>query len=128
MGKEKTQFKKGQSGNPGGRIKLPEDVKQAKNMNRVELERTLNRLVHMTPMQLKEILNAPNTPVFEVMIAQIVTKAAQQGDHMRLNFLLDRMVGKVKEHIEHTIRKPVAIQRRDGTEVVFTDKEQNESN
>lgn len=120
-------FQKGQSGNPNGRPKLPKDVVEAKQLNRVELERVLNRLIHKTEPELNEVINSNDSTSFEKLIANIIVKGIRQGDQMRANFLLDRLVGKVKEHVEHTVRKAVVITRKDGSEVVFTDKESDET-
>jgi hypothetical protein len=85
MGKEKTQFKKGQSGNPSGRPKeLPEFI-QARKLNRIELEAVLNRLV---------------TPRIEEIIQKVVDNAIETGDPRYADFLLNRLVGKVPDKID----------------------------
>jgi hypothetical protein len=113
-------FKPGESGNPGGRPKLPEDVKQAKLMNRIELTRLVNRLVRMKRHELAELIKNPDASSMEIMIGTIIVKAAQQGDPTRLSFLLDRLVGKVKNETDLTVLpKPTVIVRRNGDQVIL---------
>ena len=85
MGKEKTQFKPGQSGNPSGRPKeLPQFI-EARKLNRVELEAVLNKLV---------------TPRIEEIIQAVVKNAIETGDPKYADFLLNRLVGKVPDKID----------------------------
>lgn len=114
---EHTRFKKGQSGNPGGKPKLPDDIKQARKLSQIELERTINKLIYLPRSELKQVIENPATPMFEIMIASIIAQASQKGDQLRLDFVLNRMIGKVKEPVEVTIQKPFIIERRDGTAV-----------
>jgi uncharacterized protein DUF5681 len=91
------RFKPGQSGNPGGRPKLPEDVREAKRLTQAALERTLNDFLFMDREALQARLKEPSAPMIEVIIGSIIAKAATGSDQMRLAFLLDRMIGKIKE-------------------------------
>ena len=43
LASENGQFKKGKSGNPGGRPSLPKDLRNAKKLNRIEFERIANK-------------------------------------------------------------------------------------
>ena len=45
----------------------------------------------------------PNTKALELLIGKIMAEAISKGDHMRMNFILDRMIGKVKDVVEQTI-------------------------
>ena len=92
-------FKKG--GPPGpGRPQLPEDIKKARELNTVELTRILNELVYCSKGELEAKIKNPATDMLEVIGASILLKGADFGDPMRLNFILDRLVGKVKEQVE----------------------------
>jgi hypothetical protein len=53
--------------------------------------------------ELDEILADPVTPMINKMVAQVIKKAAAEGDQHRLNFLLDRLIGKVPTPIEATV-------------------------
>lgn len=95
------KFKPGQSGNPGGRPKLPDDIKEARKLNQVELERIVNKYLYMDREAVKAAISSPGTPMMELMVASIVAQAAQKGDHLRLDFVLNRMIGKVKDEKDH---------------------------
>lgn len=95
-------FKKGQSGNPSGRPKLPTDVVEGKKFNQIEVARIFNRFVNYSFEDLKAVMNSPTSTTMELIIGKIMFEAIKSGDHMRMNFILDRMIGKVKEMVEHT--------------------------
>jgi len=98
MAKEDTQFKNGHPGGPG-RPRLPEDLKEVKKLNQFELEKSLNEMLTMTPEQLKRVKTDPESTMLQILIASIITHGANKGDPIRLNFLLDRLIGKMKENI-----------------------------
>lgn len=113
------RFKPGQSGNPGGRPKLPDDIKEARKLNQHELERIINKYLAMSRDQVKESISSPTTPMMELMVASIVAQAAQKGDHQRLDFVLNRLVGKVKDQIEVTQVTPFVIKHTTGEQTVL---------
>jgi hypothetical protein len=87
----------GQSGNPGG---------MSKNLlTKDKVKSTFSRMALKPMTEIEEIVKLKNDkdrgrPALEVMVAAIIGKAVQQGDHMRLQFLLDRTIGKVKDEID----------------------------
>lgn len=98
-----------------GRPPLPEDVKQGRKINQTELERVINKLLYVDRAGLQEIIKTPDIPMIEIIAASILAQAAQKGDHVRLEFILQRMIGKVKDQLEVTMPKPFIVQRLDGT-------------
>ena len=54
----------------------------------------------MTAEDSVELLKDPNTPLIELIIAKIVDKALNQGDDKRLEFILNRLLGKVKDEVD----------------------------
>src|SRR5687768_16998427 len=94
-----TRYKPGQSGNPGGRPRLPEDIKEARQLNRVEFERVANKFLYMTAVEIQAAVRAPETTGLELMVGSIIAKGIKNGDHQRLSFVLDRLIGRVKETI-----------------------------
>lgn len=93
-------FKKGESGNPNGRPSLPDDVKEAREINKIELERILNKYIHMTFKQIQKVCADDATPVLDLMICKIIGEAIKKGDQVKLGFILDRLpVGPVKKTI-----------------------------
>lgn len=116
--KEK-RFKPGQSGNPGGRPKLPEDIKKARQLNQVEFERAVNRFLYMTREEMQATLKDPATPMIEIMIGSIMAQGAQKGDQLRLEFVLNRIIGKVQDRIEVKTPEPFVVHMSDGGQVVM---------
>jgi hypothetical protein len=94
---------KGVSGNPGGRKKLPEDIKAVRELNKLEMERLLNRFIYMKREELEAIKTNKDTTLLELFVASVVSKGITMGDERRLNFLFDRLVGRVKESVEHSL-------------------------
>ena len=91
-------FQKGNDASKGkGRPPVPVDLKQARSLNRVELERTLNKYIYMTLTELDGAWANPNTTALDRMVMGVVREAIKDGDVARFNFLLERLVGKVKE-------------------------------
>ena len=112
-------FVKGQSGNPGGRLKLPDDIKEARKLNQIELERLVNKYLWLTADEVKALDKNPATPMMERMILSIVSIAAEKGDQQRLEFILCRLIGKVKDQIEVSTVKPYIVNHMDGTQTVL---------
>jgi len=85
-------YKPGQSGNPGGR---PKDA-----IDRKKVDAIMNKFSHLSRAQLEAKVNSPETTMLELMIASVMVRAVKDGDASRLNFLLDRSIGKVKDVVE----------------------------
>jgi len=92
MAREDTQFKPGQSGNPAGK---PKD-----QLSKTTIERLVHRLLKLTGNDLQDLVDNPKTASLEALVAKIIQKAIETGDPSRLNFLLDRSIGKVKDIAE----------------------------
>lgn len=93
-------FKPGQSGNPGGRPKLPEELKTIHAHSPVEVSRVISKYARMSFDELKEILTSKSRPVLELAVAKLFMTIIEAGDHSKLSFLLDRCIGKVPEMVE----------------------------
>lgn len=97
------KFKKGQSGNPSGRPKMPRELLEAKRLTQAKFIELTNKYLHKTKEEIAASAKDPATPALEIMIASIIGRAITQGDHQRLNFILDRMVGKVADKVEQHV-------------------------
>jgi len=102
------QFKSGQSGNPNGRPKMPEEIRKARKLNQIKVAQILNDFANMNDEEFVAMLADTNTSKLERMIASAVTKA-QTGEFTALNFILDRMIGKVTDKVEHKLPRPTVI-------------------
>lgn len=92
-------FAKGNSGRPVGTTIIPKKVKE---LNRKDMEKVISKYLKKSVLQLNEIAKNPKTKSLDLMIIKIIVEAIKRGDYTRLNFLMDRTVGKVKESIEHS--------------------------
>jgi hypothetical protein len=112
-------FKPGQSGNPKGGPGLPKDLREARKLGQLELERAVNRLIYLSRSELRAVIENPDTPMFDITIASIIAQAAQKGDQQRLEFVLNRIIGRVKDQIEITQPKPFVVTKRSGEQVLL---------
>lgn len=113
---KKTGGRDFEAGNPGGpgRPKIPEDLKMARRLNKLELEKLLNKFLFMTPDEMTQRIQSSDVTAIEAMIGSIIIKAVKDGDQQRLNFILERLIGKVKDQIDLTVVKPFIIKRPNG--------------
>lgn len=95
-------FVKGKCKPGPGRPKLGEDLKEARRLNQAEFISILNQYITWTPSKLRKKAENSSTIALHVIVCRLVANAAKNGDLPRLNFILDRLIGKVKEHIEVT--------------------------
>lgn len=122
-----SQFKKGQSGNPGGKPKLPEDIKKARTLNQLELERVCNRQLYMTRLELAAVARDPGSTMLELTVASILGKAMEKGDQQRIEWIAMRLIGRVQDRIEVTTPTPYVIHRSDGSTLELGAKVERES-
>jgi hypothetical protein len=101
-GAEKYKFKKGQSGNPqGGKIHNPE-IKKIKALTEKELIEVATFVLASSVGDIRLKMKDPKTPVLQGMVLGLALKTMVKGDASAFNALMDRLLGKVKEHIQHS--------------------------
>lgn len=79
---------------------MPDDIKEAKKLTRTELERVFNQFLHMPITEVAKIKDNQSSTALEAVTASILIHAAKKGDPIRINWMIDRLVGKVKESID----------------------------
>ena len=87
-------FKKGNKGGPG-RPKIPKDLQKAKKLSRTVVEVTLSKYLLLPADKLSETLKDTSLPILDQVVLRVCAQAIKEGDSARLNFLLDRIIGKV---------------------------------
>ncbi len=104
---DKTQLPvPGETLNPGGAHKHHTRYKNSPRITQVHLSAIMGRYMNMTLAELREAETIGDLTSMEHMVVSVAIKAIETGDYSRMNALLDRAVGKVKEvveahHIEH---------------------------
>jgi hypothetical protein len=87
-------WKPGQSGNPNGSRKIPEDLKGVMSLTQTEICKIVSKYGRMSAAELTEALQDKSVPVIQLAICSIFMKSIQLGDYTRLQFLLERAIGR----------------------------------
>jgi hypothetical protein len=111
--KTKTSFKKGNTksvGAPGNTKAKPDrEERVLKKVDAGIVQRYISLNSHYTLGELQNRLkdkNRKNMTMLEYMILRCMIVCAQTGDTNRLDTILDRIVGKVSQKIEHGVIDP----------------------
>lgn len=119
-------FKPGKSGNPNGSPGLPQLLKDARKLNQVALERVVNQLLHCEENEIDALLAKKDASVFEKIVASILKAAILDADQHKMEWVLQRMLGKVKDQIEVQIAKPFIYESYDGKDKIVMGVETEE--
>ena len=93
-------FKKGNTHGKGRKKGTSIVPKTLRELNSVEIERVLKKYLEMSKEDLRKICKNDKTRALDAMVANIVMKSIDMGDQTRLNFILERLIGKVKDRID----------------------------
>lgn len=115
---EKGYFVKGSAPpNPAGRPPFPPELKAVRKLSPALVAGMISRYARMTKGEIEAVIEDRTTRSIDLTICKILLKSVEDGDYSRLNFLLDRSIGKVKESVEISIPKPTIIERLDGSQM-----------
>lgn len=95
-GSAKTQFKKGVSGNPGGRTALPVTVREAQSQSHEKFIATMLKMGEMTQEQLQAVMKDKKTKNFQIIFGRLIYEC-QKGNIPAMKLMFDRLWGSVKE-------------------------------
>lgn len=100
---------------PGpGRPPLAPELKNIPRLTKEQLEATIAKYNYL-PLKDLEVLKKDMTlMVLDHMVISIIIKALKHGDQNRMQFLLDRTIGRVKEVKEIVLPQPTYIERANG--------------
>jgi len=91
-----------------GRPPIPPDLLYVQKLTPDHVQRVFAKFSHMTREELQASLSDPSASMLEIMVGAVVAKAAKEGDQSRLNFLLDRTIGKVSSEEPEAVQ-PIGI-------------------
>lgn len=111
-------FKKGQSGNPGGRPKIPEHLRKVPLLTDQALKYTISMYFEMTCAELEKARYDKKTKSLDAAVITMIQKAINEGDYYTLDGLFNRVVGKVTDKIEHKLPEPTVVEFRNGDKIV----------
>ncbi len=107
-GKENLKpWQPGQSGNPSGKKKGLLTAQKVTDL--------VSRLSSLNRMELQAVVADPKSTMLEITFASVLVNAAKSGDYSRLEFLMARSIGKVKDQLEVSTIKPYIIHKPDGS-------------
>ncbi len=95
------QFKAGKSGNPTGITSLPPELRAIKSLTPREVARVIAKFWRLDIDTLQTEIKGMKLSVGEMAIASIFANAIKHGEEKKLNFLLDRAIGRIQVAEEH---------------------------
>lgn len=101
-----------------GRPLLPPELKAVRKLTQAEFIALCNKYLKLTPTQLGEAAKNPEITVLEGIVISILTRAGVNGDTVRLQFFLDRMIGKVVEKSESSHSIDISVKQMSNAELL----------
>lgn len=111
---------KGEVRNPNGGRTHNKELRSVKALTQVEIAEVGGLILNNDVAALEEIIANPKSSVFKIWVCKISLKALERSDVNTLSILLDRIVGKVKEHVEYSgaIAQPVSLTDEQGLALI----------
>ncbi len=97
MAKNQTSIKPGQVLNPGGRKKLPPDLKLLMRNTSEQMKKDLCDVYAMDLIELQTAESKSGLTAGKAAIISVLNNCLQTGDPRGLHIFLDRVLGKVKD-------------------------------
>ena len=104
-------WKKGQSGNPKGQPRKLASQLKLIGYTKAEAANTINSMLAMNIIELRELFENPNATILEKTIAAALKRSLEKGSLYSIESLLNRTHGKPTESVETslTVEKPIII-------------------
>ena len=104
-----TQFKRGQSGNPGGFKKGEVAKKTLKHFTKAEIAIVFNKLMNYSTEDLGQFLKLKTAPIVEQIVARALYSDVLRGELLNTEKILDRIIGKTKPELIDNLPPTPAI-------------------
>jgi hypothetical protein len=105
---EPHKMKKGTTLNPNGRPRKYVSLLKDQGYKRSEINDTIQAMMAMDMVELKEVYDNPRATILEKTIANAMRKSLEKGTLYSLETLLSRVFGQPKQEVEQTIiEKPI---------------------
>lgn len=89
-------FKPGESGNPNGRPRTPDYVKEILKSAKIEIIPTIYEVMLMKPEELQGFAKLPTTNMLGLAVAKLWSEATKKGDDKKLAFVFGLLGVTVK--------------------------------
>ncbi len=101
-----------------GRPPLTKEEKEVMKLARHEVTKVISKYFGFNREEVREVMANPQTVMLDAMVLSVMSHALKKGDEKRLNWLLEQVVGKVKDKVEITGHNNTPF--NNSIEVVFT--------
>lgn len=101
-------FPAGNKANPKGGGALSPDIKKIRRLTTEEVHYVGSLVLSRDMETIDKIANDPKQPALRAWIAEIVASGHRGGNVNKFNALLDRLIGKVSDKVDITVKSPHA--------------------
>ncbi len=115
---KKTGGKNFEAGHEVRRPASPPEVRQLGLLTKAEALKCLSKFLKYNIEELEVLLKDKKMSAMDHWAGRIVLNGIKNGDSVRLNFMLDRLIGKVTDKVEHSLPRPLVIEYEDGTKTI----------
>lgn len=100
-------FVKGQVANPKGGVRLSPEEKTIRQLTQIELVRNWGNIMVMSEIELRDVIaqksdNPSMNTALNAALAATIIKGIENGYLGQINTALDRVIGPVKQKVEHS--------------------------
>lgn len=96
---------------------VPPEIKFAAKLSKDWVTSKMAAFLRMPVEQLKDVTSDDRRDSVDWWIARIVEKGIKGGDYKALDFMFDRLIGKVSDPEEIDASKPIIIKTIDGKQI-----------
>lgn len=119
-------FPKGVSGNPEGARRHNQEVKVLRRLTHEELAHIATTLLKKKKEGVDKIADDPEASALSVWIARIIQTGADAGNSAKLDVILNRLIGKVSDKVDLTVKRPYSDMSREQIEAEIKELEELE--